>query len=325
MLKVLLKKQLTEVFRSYFYNPKTNQARTSGSMIAMFVLFGFLMVVVLGGTFTMLALGLCVGLAFAGMDWLYFALMSGIAILLGAFGSVFNTYSGLYLPKDNDLLLSMPIPVRIIMISRLLNVYLLGAMYSGVVLIPTLVVYWIFTGATALKLIGGVLLFLIVTMIVLILSCLLGWVVAKISLKLKNKSFITVLISLVFIGGYYFIYFKAQDLISELVSNAARYGQDIKDSAFILYLFGRVGQGDPLAMLVFTAATAALSAVTMYLLSRSFLKLATASGSTAKIRGQSKNPLLPPCLPKNSPALRQAPAICSTAASVSCCSRCSAC
>ena len=35
-----------------------------------------------------------------------------LAIVLGAFGSVFNTYSSLYLAKDNDLLLSMPIPVR---------------------------------------------------------------------------------------------------------------------------------------------------------------------------------------------------------------------
>ena len=57
--------------------------------------------------------------------------MGLLAVLLGAFGSVFNTYSSLYLSKDNDLLLSMPIPVRSIMASRLLGVYLMGLMYSG--------------------------------------------------------------------------------------------------------------------------------------------------------------------------------------------------
>ena len=62
--------------------------------------------------------------------------MGLLAVLLGAFGSVFNTYSGLYLSKDNDLLLSMPIPVRSIMVSRLLGVYLMGLMYSGVVMLP---------------------------------------------------------------------------------------------------------------------------------------------------------------------------------------------
>ena len=35
---------------------------------------------------------------------LYFLIMGMIAIALGTFGSVFNTYSGLYLSKDNDLL-----------------------------------------------------------------------------------------------------------------------------------------------------------------------------------------------------------------------------
>ena len=48
------------------------------------------------------------------MDWLYFTLMGLVAIFLGAFGSVFNTYSSLYLAKDNDLLLSLPIPLRVI-------------------------------------------------------------------------------------------------------------------------------------------------------------------------------------------------------------------
>ena len=284
MLKVLVKKQMAEVFRSYFYNRKTNKARSKANRIVMFLLFGFLMVGVLGGTFTFMAIGIAAGLAPVGMGWLYFALMSGIAITLGTFGGVFSTYSGLYLPKDNDLLLSMPIPVRLIILSRLVNVYLLGAMYAGVVLIPTLVVWWIVAGANLSNVICGILLFLIVTLTVLLLSCVLGWLVAKISLKLKNKSFITVLISLLFIVGYYFVYFKAQEWIKNLVANATAYGESIKGSAYVLYLFGRVGEGDWLAAGIFTLATVVLLVLVLFLLSRGFLKLATASGNTKKVR-----------------------------------------
>ena len=61
MLKVLLKKQMAEVFRSYFYNRKTNKARSKANSIVLFILFGFLMVGVLGGTFTFIALGVCLG------------------------------------------------------------------------------------------------------------------------------------------------------------------------------------------------------------------------------------------------------------------------
>lgn len=69
------------------------------------------------------------------MDWMYFALMGFTSVFLGAFGSVFNTFSSLYLSKDNDLLLSMPIPVNAIMVSRLLSVYLMGLMYSSAVIL----------------------------------------------------------------------------------------------------------------------------------------------------------------------------------------------
>ena len=218
MVKILLKKQLTEIFRSYFYDAKKNKARSKAAITGYIVLFVILMVGILGGMFTFLSVSLCGALTAVGFDWLYFAIMSLLAILLGAFGSVFNTYSGLYLAKDNDLLLSMPIPVGTIMISRLLGVYLMGLMYSGVVIIPAAAVYLIIASHSLPAVIGCVLLVLLISVFVLTVSSALGWVVAKISLKLKNKSFITVIVSLFFIGTYYFFYFKAQDIISDLVA-----------------------------------------------------------------------------------------------------------
>ncbi len=284
MLKVLLKKQISEAFRNLFFDAKNNRLRTKGRLILWVAFFIFLSVGVLGGMFTFLAISLCGGLASVNMGWLYFVLMGGIAIVFGSFGSVFNTYSSLYLPKDNDLLLSMPIPARVIVISRLLNVYLLGAMYSALVLLPTMIVYWVTVGATAANIICGLLFFLIISVIVLVLSCLLGWVVARISLKLKNKSFVIVLISLLFVILYYYVYFKANELIRELIANAAVYGAEIKGSAYGVYLFGRVGEGDLPATAIFTAAAVLILVLMMLVLSRGFLKLATASGSVKKVR-----------------------------------------
>ena len=91
MLKILLKKQMAEVFRSYFYDAKKNKARSKAAVSAYIVLFVVIMLGVLGGMFTLLALSMSAPMAAAGMDWLYFALMGLLAILLGSFGSVFNT------------------------------------------------------------------------------------------------------------------------------------------------------------------------------------------------------------------------------------------
>lgn len=282
MVKILLKKQFTEIFRAYFYDAKKNKARSKAAVTGYIVLFVFLMLGILGGMFTYLSIALCKPLSAAGLGWLYFAIMGIISILLGAFGSVFNTYSGLYLAKDNDLLLSMPIPVGTIMVSRLLGVYLMGLMYSGVVLIPAAAVYIITASHSLPAVIGCILLVLLISVFVLTLSSALGWVVAKISLKLKNKSFITVIVSLLFFGAYYFVSFKAQDIISNLIMNAAKYGDRIKGSAYPIYLFGRVGTGDFVAMLIVSAVVLLLFALMWALISRSFLKIATATGKTAK-------------------------------------------
>ncbi len=282
MLKALLKKQLFEINCGFFYDRKKGVARSKAASIGLIVLYGLLVVGVLGGVFTMLALSICGPLNEIGMGWLYFALFCLIAVALGVFGSVFSTYAGLYLAKDNDLLLSMPIPVRYILISRLLSVYLLGLMFTAVVLLPAILVYLIVTPFRLASLAGCIVLLALISIFVLFLSCLLGWVVAKISLKLKNRSFITVAVSVLFLGGYYFVYFKAREWIQALVANAAAYGAALHSKAYPVYLLGRVGEGDWLAMLVVGAVILLAFWLTWVVLSRSFLKIATATGKTAR-------------------------------------------
>lgn len=282
MIKILLKKQLTEIFRSYYYDAKKNKARSKASTAAYIVLFILLMAGVLGGMFTALSIYLCGAFSAVGLDWLYFAIMGLIALFLGVFGSVFNTYAGLYLAKDNDLLLSMPIPVNAIMVSRLLGVYIMGLMYSGIVLLPAVIVYWAVASANPSAIICGILFIALASLFVLTLSAALGYVVAKISLKLKNKSFITVIISLVFFGVYYFVYFKAQSVISDLIQNAAVYGEKIKGAAYPIYIFGNAAAGDLADMLIVAAVVIALFFVMWRMISSSFLKIATATGATAK-------------------------------------------
>ena len=291
MLKILLKRQMTEIFRAYFYDAKKNKKRSTGATVAFIIMYVVLMVGVLGGLFTALAVSICGPLCGIGLDWLYFALLGLLAVLLGAFGSVFNTFAGLYLPKDNDLLLAMPIPVKDIMASRLAGVYLMGLMYSGVMSVPAAIVYLVTQGVSASRVVGGILFVLLHSVIVLILSCLLGYVVARISQKLKNKSFITVIVSLLFFGAYYLFYFRAQEMLSAFLANAAVWGEKIRGFAYPVYALGRMGMGSVPAMLGCTVVISLLFLLTMYLISKSFIKIATSttdSGSKVKSRAVSK-------------------------------------
>ena len=158
MLKLLLKKQLLESFRGFFVNQKKNTGRAREVTITLILLYALLLVGVVGGFVGYLAYNLNAPLAGTELLWLYHAIFALIALFLGVFGSVFNTFAGLYKGKDNDLLLSLPIPVRYILASRLLGVYLMGLMFSAAVLLPAYLVRVIFGGFSVPSLFGGLLL-----------------------------------------------------------------------------------------------------------------------------------------------------------------------
>ena len=275
MLKLLIKKQMTEIFRSYFYNAKSNKARSKTMSILLFVLFFALMIGLIGGMVTMLCINICKPLVSFRVGWLYFLILGMMAIFFGTFGSVFNTFSGLYMAKDNDLLLSLPIPPRTIMLARLTSVFLMSLIYTLVVSVPAVIVYWCCAQVTVMVVVGGLLWIVLIALFVLSLSCALGWVVARFSAHLKNKSILTALLAVILLGLYYFLYFKAQDLVFKLVDNAVIYGEKIRGKAYALYVFGRSAEGGWRELLAVAAVVLALLGLCIWILSRSFFKIVT--------------------------------------------------
>lgn len=282
MLKTLVKKQLTEIFRNYFYDAKKNKSRKKTVTVGYIILFAVLMIGIFGGMFALLAFMLCEAFVSEGLGWFYFLIFAVLAVAFGTFGSVFNTFSSLYLSKDNDLLLSMPISVKYIILSRVLGVYILGAMYSSVIMLPSVIVYIVVVGFSFKSLVFPLILTLSVTGLVLVLSVLLGYVVARISVKLKNKSIITVILSLAFLAAYYLFYYNATSIISELITNAVIYGGKIKSGAYPFYLLGRAGEGDAFAAAVTVAFCALLLFAVFYVVTKSFIKVVTSSADSSK-------------------------------------------
>lgn len=294
MLKVLLKKQLLELNRSFFINRKTGKAKSRGAAALSIAGFALLMVAVLGGMFFALAMGLQ-PLLQQNLGWLYFALFTLISVFLGIFGSVFNTYASVYAAKDNDVLLSLPIPVGHIVTVRLLGVYLMGLMYSAVVYIPALLVYFLFGKPGFSGVLGSLGLGILISLLVLVLSCLLGWVVAKVNSRLKNKSLITVILSLAFFALYYYVYFQAAESIQVLLANSAVIGEKIRQTAYPLYFIGSAGAGDLGHLGLLALGLLILSVMTYRIMCHGFLTLAAGGrqGPKAVYRERSAKRLSP--------------------------------
>lgn len=274
MLKILMKKQMREVGAFLYQDNKKGKRRSKVSFIG-YILVLVALYVMLGSIFYMAAEWLVEPLIGFQLDWFYYALMGLIAIAFGVFGSVFNTYSSLYLAKDNEMLLAMPIKPRHILIARLSGVYVMGLAYEALVFIPTIIVYCNYTGISPAAIAGGLITMIVVSIFVLILSCLLGWIVALVSVHLKNKSYITVIISLVFIGAYYYLYGKAYDYISLILQNAGVVGETIKNKVFPVYCMGLGATGDIKYLVYFSLMAVVLLLLMYFILLRSFSKIMT--------------------------------------------------
>ena len=142
MFWALVKKQLAEIWSKNRKTKNGKKPRSSGVTIALFsVLFFFLAVM-----FFFMSMGLFFALGEVGLESLYFCLVSVLAVALGVFGSVFNTYSSLYLARDNESLLAMPIPPIYIIASRLVSVYAMGLLYEALVIVPAVAVWLLAVG-----------------------------------------------------------------------------------------------------------------------------------------------------------------------------------
>ena len=282
MTRALLKKQMMEVFSWVYKDNKSGKLRSSkgiaGYAILYLVIFGFL-----GIVFGFAASMLCKPLLSVGMGWLYWCLMGLISIFFGVFGSVFNTYSSLYQAKDNDLLLAMPIPASRILFVRLSGVYMTGLMYELISMIPTVIIWFTAAPFSFLGAVNTVLIPFVLSLLILVLSAALGWVVALIATKLKRKNIITVFISLAFFAAYYYFNSQASSILQSILSNAEAVGNKLRTVLFPLYHMGLAAEGRPVSMLIFTSITAALTAAAYAVLSGSFLKLATTNRGSAKV------------------------------------------
>lgn len=287
MFRALFKKQLMEI-NSWLLLDRRSGGKRSAAGIALTALLCAASFAGVGGMFLYIGGMLCAPLAAVGFGWLYFSVMGTASAILGVFGSVFTTYATLYRARDNDLLLSLPIPPAYILAVRLFGVWLWGLIYESLVMIPVLIVWWRTVSFGAAELLSGALLIFTLSLLILSLSCIVGWVIARIGVRLKNRNIVTVVVSLVFLALYFYLYSRAYSLLRDIVANAEAVGGRIRGAAYPLYLMGRTGEGDVPSALIFTLMTAALLAAVCVIMSRSFLRLATSSGSGRKARYREK-------------------------------------
>ncbi|MCF0237098.1 MAG: hypothetical protein HUK24_00750 [Sphaerochaetaceae bacterium] len=281
MVKALFKKQLLELSVWATRDNKTGKRKSKKKIIITVIGYILLTFGYIGAMIFLMGRSLCAPLISIGYGWLYFSIMGGLALTLGLFGSAFTICNSLYNAKDNDMLLSLPIPPLYILIARLFGAWFWSSFYILIIYLPTLLVFWVEGFGSFTNVILQLLSFFPLSFFVTALSCLLGWVVAKASAKLKNNSFVKTFLILIFIGLYYVIYFKAMNILTNILTNAQGIGKSMT-YIYPLYALGQGAMGNVGHFFGFTALSFGLFGIIAYFMSNSFIKIATTKTSTTK-------------------------------------------
>lgn len=147
--------------------------------------------------------GYCTALAF-GYTYLGLSeLIPGIALVVSSlftlFFTTFKANGELFHYKDYDMLMSLPFPVRTVINSRFLNMYLWNTFITVLIMLPMGIVYAISTkssiGFYVMWIIGIILTSLIPTTV----AAIIGAVITAVSVKFKYTNAVSIILSLLLI------------------------------------------------------------------------------------------------------------------------------
>ena len=265
-----------------------NRRRRSRGMAAVYAALLIYLVVALGGMF---ALGFSAlrPLAGMGLGWLFFALAGIAAVVLAAGSTILMAQSQLYDAKDNELLLSLPIAPGVVFASRALALFAMDLLIVLVVLVPAGVVFWHgrpggLPGRFALAL--GI---LAVSLLALSLGCLFGWLIGLLTARLRRRNLMTVLLSLILLAAYFYGYFRINALLQTILLSGAVLAERVRLFLWPFYAFGMGLEGNWGLLLAFLAVTVVVTALMLWLLSKTFVTIVTARRPVARTRYHSRD------------------------------------
>lgn len=280
MFKALMRVQLASVMASLMRSSKGNEKRSGGSAALIAVLFVFV-AAILVFAFGAMFYAIAEPMHTMALDWFYFAMAALTAFALCFIGSVFTAQQQLFSARDNELLLAMPIKPKFILGSRMVMLLAINYALELLVMLPAAVIWGVKVGYSAVGVAALVLGILLLPLLVLTFTCIIAWVLAAVSSRMRNKTIVTMVLYLAFLAAYFYVYMNFNNILTGLIANSAQLAGGVA-VVYPVYAFGQaIAGGNLLHLAGFAACCAVPFAIVCAILSRSFLSV-TMHRPTAK-------------------------------------------
>lgn len=283
MLKSLIKIRFQGIFMRSMKRSKNKNAGI-GKLALMVLVFAYI-AIVFGSMFGYMFNMVLEPFTAIGYEWLYFGIMAVLIVLLCFIGSVFTTQQEIYGAKDNEILLSMPIKTSDILLSRIFVVLIINYLYEALIAIPGGIVYFTQVPFDLLKLLFFLIVIITLPLLALALSCAFGWLMAMLMKRIRNKTIITMVLSLGFLGLYFYLINKLPEYLVALVANGKSIGEAIQNTLFPIYhLALAISDVNVVSLLLYLVCSVGPFVIVMYLLSKNFISIATSKAPSKKVK-----------------------------------------
>ncbi len=254
---------------------------SKGRVLGIGLVYAFLAIVFLGLIFTFAA-PMAMILVPLGGDNLYFGIFMLVSLSVVFIFSIFETKNELYECKDNELLLAMPIRPRDIVISRICTVLIYNYIEELIFMLPVIICYAIF-GGSIVGVLGAIYVLLTLPLIATSLSAGVGYAVHLISHKFARfKNLMVMLLSLGFLAVYFVGYTALMENMEKFLENLETNFESIAENYSFVAHIGSVATLKPVAVLLYTVVFALITLATVYVISKKYIGLMTATVKTQK-------------------------------------------
>lgn len=278
MIKALFRKQFAELISQFSRTSGSTRSTTKRGVLFFAAIIGILYLS-LGVSFFAVSKELLKGLTEATFP-LFYMVIGLISTAIGLLGSVFNAYTTIFDAKDTEMLLSLPIPPRRIVLTRVLSLTAMTLLYSGAVLLPAAISFLLYANATPLGIVNALFLFLPLVLLVEAITLGIAFLVAALARRVKRKKAVTLIFSVALTLLFYLVYFRMQNMVNSLLA-LGEIPRAMRYALFFYYSMGRASQGSPIAMLIVMATGVGAFLLATFLLSRNFIKFTTVKRSAA--------------------------------------------
>lgn len=159
-------------------------------------------------------------LAEVGMQYVALTVFVIVAALFILVEGVYKASGLLFNCRDDDLMLSLPVKKSTVLTIRVLKFYLFETMINAVVLAPAMVMYAVRVGVGPSFYLASLTALLILPILPIVISSLVGGVIAFSSAQFKRKNIIQIVITTIFLLAIMYASINIQDILQTLAQNA---------------------------------------------------------------------------------------------------------